>query len=192
MNKTYILKKINAALALVTACLAFAHMFLAFKAFYFLIYDADTFKIPAYALAIAVSVHAFLSIAIFFFGHDTSSLSTPKKNFPVIMQRAEALLMLVLIHRHITSYHILFTGQKPSGLNIFLLLFLEIIFMACVIFHTIESIPNALIRLGILRSPKNLDNMAKIGPRLAIVSFILLIIYVVGLFKFVFTMIGGF
>ncbi|MGN0587386.1 MAG: hypothetical protein ACI4JF_08880 [Oscillospiraceae bacterium] len=102
-------------------------------------------------------LHIILSIIIFFFFHDGADARFKRLNAGTIIQRAAAVVMMILIHFHMNAYAHDVTGETLSaGMTAFRIV-TELLFFAAVLSHIAVSCGKAFITLGIVRSAKALN-----------------------------------
>ena len=157
------LKKINALAGLVATLLLLCHAGTMTLSLYTGWYNYPVCKTFAKLIFLFVAVHIICSLIILFFYHDGSETGLYKKaNTRLILQRASAILMMLLIHTHTKAYKHMATGTTlTTGQSLFFLIF-EILFLCTVMLHVSMSFSKALITLGILSSPAKAGVLDKI------------------------------
>lgn len=157
------LKKVNALAGLMTTLLLLCHTGTMTLSLYTGWYNYPVCKTFARLVFLFVSVHIICSLIILFFCHDGSETVLYKKaNTRLILQRASAVLMMLLIHTHTKAYQHMATGTTlTTGQSLFFLIF-EILFLFTVMLHVAMSFSKALITLGILSSSEKAEILDKI------------------------------
>ena len=156
-----ILRKINAAVSLITTVLLMKHA--VFLSVWMLsrCSIAKSGNVMPFILAALMVIHAAISIILGIFGHDGAKKqkvkSYPKLNKPTIMQRATGIMMIVLLGLHIAGSANHF---QPKILHAVL----HPLFFAAALAHTSVSVSKAMITLGIgnAKAVKIIDAIMKI------------------------------
>ncbi len=161
------LKKVNAALALLTIAGMLTHVIYNIYAYMTFFYDPLLKQLTAYPFLICVCLHALLGIFIVVTQGDGTGIKYYKKqNLSTIIQRISAALMLLLLIVHIRMFDLMgYAAGQGKWWLWWLLVFGEALFFAAVIAHISVSFSKALITMGWLDSmeiKKRIDRMAYI------------------------------
>lgn len=141
------LKRINAAISLLTTLALFAHIGICFN--YDAAGSAAADVIPTVLLAL-VMVHGVLSMLIFTLCHDGNDTRYARLNLDTLLQRLSGTLMLFpLFISHLRIYG---GGQSDS----LLYALSEFLFFLLVGVHLAVSLPKALITLGVLPGERSM------------------------------------
>ena len=150
------LKKINAALALLTAAALLAHVGATVYIYLTMTYNPGLKTITSVPFMVCVCLHAILGMAIVFTQADgTRADLYPKQNRRTIAQRISAALIFPLLILHLNTFSLL--KDAAAAGNRFLTVLLLIshpLFFGAVFIHTAESLTRALITLGWLTDRK--------------------------------------
>ena len=150
----FYLKKINAAAAFLVILSLLGHAGTMTFSLWTGWYNFMIAKTFAYVTAGALALHVLISLIIFFFFHDGASLKYKKENKTVIIQRATALLILILLHVHITAYSHMATGETLTVVQTIFYCISESLFFISVASHAAVSVSKGMITLGLISSPK--------------------------------------
>ena len=182
------LKKVNAALSLLTIVGMLIHVIYNVYAYMTLYYNPVLKQVTAYPFLICVCLHAVLGIFIVATGGDgTGNRYYPRQNLSTIIQRISAALMLLLLIVHIRMFNLMeYAAGQGKWWLWWLLVFGEVLFFAAVIAHISVSFSKALITLGWLDSmeiKKRIDRMAYIlGAIIFVVTLYAVIKGQIGIF----------
>lgn len=147
------LKKLNAILGIAIIAALLCH---AGTMTYSLIthwYNFTVYKYFAHLAETIMFLHVLISICIFFFSSDGSSLLRyPRRNISTIVQRASAVLIIVLVHMHISNYAHMATGETLTPAEALFNCLIECVYILSVFAHTAVSFSKALVTLGLVRS----------------------------------------
>ena len=148
-------------------------------------YDFNIAKTFANIILIAVAVHAFLSITIFFFFHDGAVLKYKKENISTLLQRISAVAILILLHIHINTYSFMATGETLGVEQIIIHCTSEILYFASIMTHIAVSIGKGAVTLGMVKSSASLKRINLIsyiicGIAMAAASISLLLFFIRG------------
>ena len=147
-----ILKKGSAGAALL-GCLCLAgHMGTMTFSLFTGWYRLDLCKNLAHLTLCFISIHALLSICSIFFCHEGASAAYKKMNYRWILQRASAILIVLLIHVHTKAYSHMATGVPLSGGWSLLYCLSEVLYIAFVAIHVGLSFSRALLTFGWVQS----------------------------------------
>lgn len=164
-------KKWNARLALFSAGLLVIHSLYQAIAYLTMYYNPVISAVTGFALAGAVLLHAILSAVSVFKLHDSKIIAYKKLNIKTVLQRATAIIIVLLLPLHIISFNLLKSslGTVWYGLTEMV----QILFYAAVYSHFALSFTNALITLGKL---ENINTKRKIDILLYVVCAVMFII----------------
>ena len=159
------LKKLNAALSLLTVLLLLAHLGYSVYAYLTFYYNPGLTKVLASAAGIAVCLHAVLGMClVFLMGDGTRLAGYTRQNLSTVLQRISAALMFPLLLPHVQNFALLQSAAEGGQMFKFTaLIVLEILFFADVCLHIAVSFSRALITLGWLQKPRTqkvLDRVA--------------------------------
>lgn len=148
------LKKINAALGLLSIAALLMHMgytVFTYIAFY---YNPTLKLLTAVPSMILICLHAVCGMLTVFLQADGTRLDLyPKQNIRTILQRVSAALMLPLLILHINTFGLLqSTAEAGQWFWFSLLMISQLLFYAVVLTHVAVSVTRALITLGLLSS----------------------------------------
>ena len=148
------LKKINAALSLLTTLTLFVHIGFTTYAFLTFFYNETLKNIFSYPFMVFTCLHAILGMCIVLFFNDGSKLADyPKQNVETIVQRITGFLMLPLLILHLNTFKLLQSCAADGKWFLFgLLIFSQVVFYVDVFAHTAVSFSRAFITLGKLSS----------------------------------------
>ena len=160
-----VLKKINAALSLLTIVGMLIHVIYNIYAYLTFYYNPLLKQLTAYPFLICVCLHALLGIFIVVTQGDGTAIKYYKKqNLSTIIQRISAALMLLLLIVHIRMFDLMgYAAGQGKWWLWWLLVFIELLFFAAVIAHISVSFSKALITMGWLDSmeiKKRIDRTA--------------------------------
>ena len=157
------LKKVNAAAGLLTALILMCHAGMMCVSLYTGWYNFILCKSFAHMTESLLIIHAACSLIIMFFYNDGTSVALYRKdNKSLIIQRASALLMIVLIHMHTVAYAHMATGEILTTSKAIRLWVFEIIYIVTVMTHFAVSFSKAFVTLGLISSQKKFCIMQKI------------------------------
>ncbi len=153
------IRRINAILGLVVAILLAAHVLSMSLLLVGAIPFARWLKFLAYTFLALFLLHALLSVVvIFFFTEQGAGLQYAAMNLTTLLQRATAIVIVLLIHLHFSHY----TSIAPDGSLIFLaptpaMFLAETGMLLMVVLHTAVSVPKACISLGLTVTKRSMD-----------------------------------
>ena len=148
------LKKINAALGLLSIVAMLVHIgyiVFTYLAFY---YNPDAMALTAIPFMVLCCLHAVCGMATVFLQADGTRLDLyPKQNVRTVLHRLSAALILPLLILHIHTAGLLqSTAQAGQWLYFALLMLSQPLFYATVLTHIAVSVTRAFITLGWLTS----------------------------------------
>lgn len=157
------LKKLNAVTALAVIISLIGHIGVMTYSLWTGWYNYIICKtFPHIAIALMI-VHVLLSIIIFFFYNDGSEVKYKNLNIGTVLQRATAIIIMILIHFHMKAYAHVVTGEVLSaGMTAFRIV-TELLFFSAVLVHIAVSFGKAFITLGIGSSGKAIQNITRIA-----------------------------
>lgn len=148
------LKKINAVLGLAVIAALLCHAGTMTYSLITFWYDLAICKFFAHLSVALMVVHIFTSLCIFFFLHDGSSGSYLRMNKRTIVQRVTAILMIILVHFHITAYSHMATGETLTQAQAVTSCLTEVLYIISVLVHISVSFSKAFTTLGLISSSK--------------------------------------
>lgn len=140
-------KKWNARLAIFTFFLLLIHegyQLFAYLTFY---YNSTISAITGFSLAGCFLAHGILSAISVFVLHDAKIVTYKKRNCKTVLQRASAVVVILLLPVHIFSFSLL---QRSETAAYAVIEALQIVYYAALTGHIAVSIGNALVTLGLL------------------------------------------
>ena len=176
-----ILKKINAAAALLSVLLMLAHIVYSVFSYITFYYNPFLTKILAIPFVILVCIHAVLGmLSVFLLGDGTRMDSYAKLNTGTVLQRVSAALIFPLLILHINTFSLMSSAaENGRTYMIILLVAAELLFFGCIIVHVAVSVTKALITLGILTSPDIQKKLDRIIYIVCAALFVIMVIAVV-------------
>lgn len=175
------LKKINAALGLLSIVFMLLHMgytVFSYLAFYYNPFLKNLFAVPFMVL---VCLHAVLGMMTVFTQADGTRMDLyPKKNMGTILQRLSAALIFPLLILHINTFSMMKGAAEKGQVPVILLLILvELLFFAVVVAHVAVSFTKGLVTLGLLSSRETQKKLDKIVYVLGAVFYVIAVFAVV-------------
>lgn len=169
------LKKLNAALSLLSVLLLLAHLGYSVYAYLTFDYDPIITRILAHATRSAVCLHAVLGMCLVFLMGDGTRLGTyPKQNLRTVLQRVSAALLFPLLLPHVQNIALLQSAAESGRMFRFAaLIVLEVLFFADLILHIVTSFSRALITLGWLRRPETQKALDRAAWVVGAIAFLL-------------------
>lgn len=148
------LKKINAALALLSIAALLAHVgyiVISYLTFY---YNPTAKVLTAVPFTVLACLHATCGMTTVFLQSDGTRLDLyPKQNMRTILQRTSAALTLPLLILHIYTFGMLqSSAEAEQWLWFALLMISQLLFYGTVLTHVATSLTRAFITLGWLTS----------------------------------------
>ena len=175
------LKKINAALGLLSIAAMLLHIGYTVFAYLTLYYNPGLKLLTAVPFMVLSCLHAICGMLTVFLQGDGTRLDLyPKQNSGTIIQRVSAALILPLLILHINTFSLLrSTAEAGHWLWFGLLMISQPLFYAVVLSHIGVSVTRAFITLGWLTSrhrQESIDRVIHIVCALvfAIVTFVVL------------------
>ncbi len=148
------LKKMNAALALVSIAMLMTHAGYKAVTYLLLIYNPEVSRIMNILPIVCIMLHAvFGMLTVFLQGDGTRASEYPRENARTILIRVSAALMLplLLIHINMNSWLVATAGAKQWFL-FGLVILAEVLFFAAVFTHAFAAMTRSFITLGWLAS----------------------------------------
>ena len=148
------LKKINAALGLLSVIFMLLHIGYSVYSYLAFIYDPVKKMIFAIPFIVLVCLHAVFGMLSVFTAKEGGRMDLyPKQNMRTILQRVSAALIFPLLILHINTFSLMQKcAEKGYAVFIILLIIAELVFFAAVITHIAVSVTNGLVTLGLLVS----------------------------------------
>ncbi len=158
------LKKINAALGLLSIVFLLLHMGYTVYAYLTFYYNPLLKMIFAVPFMVLVCMHAVCGMLTVFMQADGTRIGNyAGKNLKTVLQRVSAALIFPLLILHINTFSLLKACAERKQTFFIILLFLsELLFFATVLTHVSISLTKGLVTLGILTSvemQKKLDRI---------------------------------
>ncbi len=158
------LKKINAALGLLSIAAMLVHIgytVFAYLAFY---YNPALKLLTAIPFMLLVCLHAVCGMMTVFLQADGTRLDLyARLNVRTILQRVSAALMLPFLFLHINTYSLLKSSAEAGHWLWFALLMLsQVLFYGIVLTHVAVSLTRGLITLGLISSVEKQKRMDRI------------------------------
>ena len=148
------LKKINAALGLLSIAAMLLHIGYTIFAYLTFYYDPGLKLLTAVPFMVLACLHAICGMLSVFLQADGTRLDLyPDHNLRTIIQRVSAALILPLLILHINTYNLLRSSAEAGHWLFFgLLMFSQPLFYAVVLTHIAVSVTRAFLTLGWLTS----------------------------------------
>ncbi len=148
------MKKINAALGLLSIVALLVHMGYTVFAYLTFYYNESLKMLTAIPFMVLVCLHAVCGMLTVFLQADGTRLDLyPKQNLRTILQRASAALMLPLLILHINTFSLLqSTARAGQWLWFTFLMISQPLFYGISLTHIAVSVTSGLITLGLLSS----------------------------------------
>ena len=168
------LKKINAALGLLSIAAMLVHIgytVFAYLAFY---YNPTLKLLTAVPFMVLACLHAVCGMLTVFLQSDGTRLDMyPRQNARTILQRASAALMLPLLILHINTFTLLQSSAEAGQWIWFALLMLsQPLFYGTVLTHIAVSVTRGLITLGWLSSTEKQKVIDRVVYILCALAFV--------------------
>ncbi|MCR4600553.1 MAG: hypothetical protein K5767_02280 [Clostridia bacterium] len=175
------LKKLNAALGLLSIAAMLLHIGYTVFAYLTFYYDPMLTILTAVPFMVLVCMHAICGMLSVFLQADGTRLDMyPKQNMRTILQRVSAALIFPMLILHINTFGLLkSTVESGQWAAFFLLMISQPLFYGVVLTHVAVSASRGFITLGWLTSPKvqkNIDRVVFIicGAAFIIATFVVL------------------
>ncbi len=146
------LKKLNAAVSLLTVLAMLVHVGYTAFAYLAFFYDPLLKKLTAAPFMILVCAHAVMGMTAVFLQTDgTRADLYPRLNRGTVIQRVTAALIFPMLILHMNTFRILSGAAEAGRTGLFwLVLLVQPLFYAVVLSHAAVSCAKALITLGLL------------------------------------------
>lgn len=166
-------KKINSVLSIFTIVVIVMHIAFSCRTLLTGWYSKEISYVLPMLLYVTVGVHAMLSMYIVFLVHDESSVTKYKKqNISTVIQRLSAILMLVMLHPHISIFSQFKPGATFEPSMAIPTILVESVFYIAVLSHIALSIPKCVVSLGLLHSEESLKIVKIISNIVCTIIFI--------------------
>lgn len=148
------LKKLNAALGLLSIAALLVHIGYTVVAYLMYYYNPTLKVLTALPFMVLVCLHAVCGMLTVFLQADGTRLDLyPKQNLRTVLQRASAALMLPLLILHINTFGMLQSAAEAGQWLWFALLMIsQPVFYGVALTHVAVSVTRGLITLGLLTS----------------------------------------
>ena len=168
------LKKLNAALGLLSIAAMLLHIGYSVFAYLTFYYNPELKLITAIPFIVLVCLHAVCGMLTVFLQADGTRLDLyPKQNLRTILQRVSAALMLPLLILHINTFSLLKSASGEGQWFWFALLMIsQPVFYGTVLTHVAVSFTNGLITLGLLSSRETQKRIDRVIYILCAAAFV--------------------
>ena len=168
------LKKINAALGLISIVTMLVHIGYTDYAYLAFYYNPTLKQLTSLPFMIVTCLHAFCGMAAVFLQSDGTRMDLyPKQNLKTVIQRLTAALILPLLFLHIKTYDLLRSSAEGGQWFVFALLMLsQPLFYGVVQTHIAVSVTRGLITLGWLSSSEKQRKIDRVVYILCAVAFV--------------------
>lgn len=175
------LKKINAAVGLLSAIALLVHIGYTVYAYLAFYYHPTLKQLTALPFMVLTCLHAVLGMSIIFTQADGTRLDLyPKQNVRSIVQRITAALILPLLILHINTYNLMRSSAEEGKWLFFALLMIsQPLFYGTVLSHVASSVTRAMITLGWIADREKQKKIDRIVYMIGAVVFALALIAVV-------------
>ncbi len=149
------LKKINAALGLLSILCMILHIAYSVFAYLTMYYNPTLKMVFSIPFIVLVCLHAVCGMMTLFMQKDKGGDLYPKQNIRTVLQRVSAALIFPLLILHLYTFSLM-QASAEKGLKAFIILLIvaELLFFGVVITHVAVSFSNGFITLGMLTSRK--------------------------------------
>lgn len=158
------LKKCNAICALLTAIALIVHVGYNIFAYLTFYYNPALKTATATPFLVCVCAHAVMGMCAVFLQSDGTRLDIyQRQNRRTIIQRVSAAFIFPLLIVHLKTYSLL-QGMAEGGtwIPFALVIALQLAFYAVIYAHTVTSVSNAFITLGLLGSRQAKDRLDRL------------------------------
>lgn len=168
------LKKINAALGLLSAALLLLHIGYNVFSYLTLYYNPSLSKLTALPFLVVVCLHAVCGMLAVFLSADGSRHDLyPAQNRLNILKRVSAAFIFPLLILHINTFGLMRASAESGNVALIVSLILcEILFFADVITHMATSFSAGLVTLGLLGSKETKDRIDRVVHVLGALAFV--------------------
>ena len=169
-----LLKKINAALGLLSIVAMLVHIGYTVFAYLSFYYNPTLKVLTAVPFMVLACLHAVCGMTSVFLKADGTRLDLyPRQNLRTILQRVSAALMLPLLILHINTFGLLqSTAQAGQWVWFALLMLSQPLFYGTVLTHIAVSVSRAFVTLGWLTSPDGQKRIDRVVYILCAVAFV--------------------
>ncbi len=150
------LKKINAALGLLSILFMLLHIGYSAFAYLTMYYNPVLKTVFSVPFIVLVCLHAICGMSVLFMQKEPGGAELyAKQNMRTVLQRISAALIFPLLILHLKTFSLMqASAEKGAKIFIILLILAELIFFGVVITHIAVSFTNGFITLGLLSSEK--------------------------------------
>ena len=150
------LKKINAALGLLSILFMLLHIGYSAFAYLTMYYNPILKTVFSVPFIVLVCLHAICGMSVLFMQKESAGAELyAKQNKRTVLQRISAALIFPLLILHLKTFSLMqASAEKGAKIFIILLILAELIFFGVVITHIAVSFTNGFITLGLLSSEK--------------------------------------
>lgn len=148
------MKKLNAILGFLSIAVLLGHLGTMTYSMLTGWYSYNVCKTLAHVTAGVVFAHMLAVLYIVFFMHDGASFKNARLNVRVIVQRASAIVIVLLLHRHVKDFGFIAARTVPGGADKVMLIVTELLFFAALFSHLAVSFSRGLISLGLVTKEK--------------------------------------
>ncbi len=182
------LKKINAAVSLLSALFLLTHIGYNVFCYLTMYYNPALKTVFTAPLMAAVMIHSVLGMLSVFLLSDGTRLSDyPGQNRKTVLQRVTAALFFPLLMLHVKTFELLSSAAKDGNYVLFvLILAADILFYLIIALHVSVSISRAFITLGILSSKEIQEKTDRAAVTAALIIVIIAAVVIVRGFAFMF------
>ena len=175
------LRKLNAALGLLSAAALLAHVGYTVYAYLAFYYNPALKLWTAIPFMVLTCLHAVCGMSALFLQADGTSLPLyPRQNLGTVLQRLSAALILPLLILHLNTFDLLRAGAAAGKWLCFALLMLsQPLFYADVLAHASLSLSRSLISLGWLSSREGQVRLDRIAVAVGAALFAITVFAVV-------------
>ena len=175
------LKKINAALGLLSIAAMLVHIGYTVYAYLAFYYNPTLKLLTSVPVMVATCLHAVFGMAAVFLQSDGTRMDLyPKQNLKTVIQRLTAALILPLLFLHIKTFDLLrASAEGGQWLAFALLMISQPLFYADVLAHASLSLSRCLISLGWLSSREGQKRLDRIAVAVGAVLFAITVFAVV-------------
>ena len=167
------LKKLNAALGLLSVLLMLLHIGYTTFAYLTFYYNPVLKNATALPILLAACLHAVCGMMIMFTQKESSRLDLyPRQNISTILQRVSAALIFPLLILHLNSFSLKkSSAERGYSALVLLLMLAELLFFAVLIIHVAVSLTRGLITLGLLSSRERQKTIDRVVYLLGLLLF---------------------
>ena len=167
------LKKLNAALGLLSIVFLLAHVVYSVVSYLTFYYNPSITTALSLPFLVLVCLHAMAGmLRVFLLPDGTRTDLYPKQNMGTILERISAALILPLLILHTRSFSIMQSNAESGNAPLIALVMLvEVLFFAVVITHVATSLTKGLVTLGFLSSPQTQAKLDRVVYILCAICF---------------------